>query len=221
MQKDRILEAIATGEILKVRYFGGSTPGVDREIHPMSMSGEKVMARCLESDELKTFLLEKLEETDGNTPSVMAAKFPSPPTTFPTLREFTDFHLTFLKGLGWIVRLEASGLNLHRTYGGGKVYVGPEVSLTFNPNCPDYSAVSTEFSMEAFEAFVDQVNAAVDRSRSTATGKELVGSPLQKPNPKPWKVSSPSSGRTFAKFDKAQHYFLEVANSRAPGPGVP
>jgi predicted DNA-binding transcriptional regulator YafY len=54
-------EAIETGEVLKVRYHGGSQPGALREIAPISVNGDKVRARCYSSDAVKTFVIGKVE----------------------------------------------------------------------------------------------------------------------------------------------------------------
>lgn len=51
-------EAVETGEILKIRYHGGSQPGrLFREIAPISVNSDKVRA----SGTVKTFLISKVE----------------------------------------------------------------------------------------------------------------------------------------------------------------
>ena len=58
---DSLQEAIQSGHSLKVRYFGGSTPGAERELFPLSIANGKVRARCVVTQQAKTFVIEKME----------------------------------------------------------------------------------------------------------------------------------------------------------------
>ena len=58
-----IREAIADGEIITVIYHGGSEPGRSRQIAPISLKDNIVMARCIVTHHVKSFSLDKLELT--------------------------------------------------------------------------------------------------------------------------------------------------------------
>jgi hypothetical protein len=64
--KDKIeilQEAIGTGEIIKIKYNGGSQPGTVREIIPRKIDREKEMiyAYCITSSKILSFSLSKIE----------------------------------------------------------------------------------------------------------------------------------------------------------------
>ena len=61
-----LCEARDNGEVLKIKYHGGSQPFTLREIYPISISKDKVMARCLNSNAVKTFVIDKIEICDSN-----------------------------------------------------------------------------------------------------------------------------------------------------------
>ena len=98
--KERLIEASKTGEIITIVYHGGSQPGTKRDISPIRVSKTEVRARCLVTEELRTFKLSKLEivpedfpakrydpkaESDrspsGNLLFQQAIKLPSPSAT--------------------------------------------------------------------------------------------------------------------------------------------
>lgn len=58
-------DAIGTGELISIVYFGGSQPGHRREILPLRVTDEHVHATCAETGERRTFLLDKLALADG------------------------------------------------------------------------------------------------------------------------------------------------------------
>jgi len=61
--REQILkEAIATGEAIKVRYYGGTTPGEERELIVREIISDKhVKCFCLRSNLEKTYFLNKME----------------------------------------------------------------------------------------------------------------------------------------------------------------
>jgi len=60
--KRQILQdAIGTGEVIKIRYHGGSQPGAVREIVPRKIDGEYLKAICLNNEELRAFRIDKIE----------------------------------------------------------------------------------------------------------------------------------------------------------------
>lgn len=65
MSKESVLqEAITTGEVLRIRYEGGSQPGAERDISPISLKEGKVRARCYSSNAVKLFVIDKITILD-------------------------------------------------------------------------------------------------------------------------------------------------------------
>jgi len=59
-KKELLIEAQKTGNIVKVKYTIGSQPNKAREIIPLKINGNKVFAKCLNSNSEKSFLIAKL-----------------------------------------------------------------------------------------------------------------------------------------------------------------
>jgi len=57
----RLKEALKSGEIIKIVYYGGSQPGTCREITPLRILDDEVTAKCYQSDSIKTFKIAKIE----------------------------------------------------------------------------------------------------------------------------------------------------------------
>jgi len=59
--KSTLEQNIATGEALEIIYHAGSQPGSKRSIQPVTTKSDKFLARCLNSNLLRTFLYKKTE----------------------------------------------------------------------------------------------------------------------------------------------------------------
>jgi hypothetical protein len=60
--KIKILQdAIGTGEVVKIRYHGGSQPGTVREIVPKKIDSEYLEAYCVSRSENRTFRIDKIK----------------------------------------------------------------------------------------------------------------------------------------------------------------
>lgn len=59
--EDPIRRAIQYGEVLRIRYHGGSQPGTIREIAPTSLKNGLMRATCVLSNSPKNFRIEKVE----------------------------------------------------------------------------------------------------------------------------------------------------------------
>ena len=57
----RLSAAVGTGEIVRVRYHGGSQPGAVRDLLIRSVRDEHIYAVCLESQALKSFRIDRME----------------------------------------------------------------------------------------------------------------------------------------------------------------
>jgi hypothetical protein len=188
MHTEKLLNAARTGEVLRVRYFGGSTPGAERQLRPIAIADGMVRALCLQSGETKSFVIEKLEEVLDGVPSSMAASIPVSPSTFPCVAEFVDFYKRAFEAQGWVIQHQGQAVSLHRTFKNGKVIQAPDVDLSFEAET--YDAV--------FDG--DQVIEANRRVRA-----------------RPWIVRGKKlTTKTFTDLGKAELTFLEFAKQLAP-----
>jgi hypothetical protein len=185
---DDLVKAIEQGKPLRVRYFGGSSPGGERELQPLSVKDGKVRARCLSSGATKTFAIEKMElATDGMT-SVLAVSLPAPAPLYPTVHEFVSGRSALFYELGWIVLHDGNTLSLNRKFKNGKPIKTPDVELQFE-------AVAYELVFNG-----DEVVEANHRDRL-----------------RPWVIRARDQNtKTFGDFGKAQLTFVEFAKLLAP-----
>lgn len=193
MVQEAILKAIDSGGSIRVRYFGGSSPGAERELHPLSLKDGKVRARCISSGETKTFLLEKMELAVEDVPSILASILPPLPTICSSIDEFSTYHTGNLQQLGWVVQRDGDAISLHRTFRNGKLIKTPDVSLNFE-------AIAYDLVFDGEDVIKTNHR---DRSR-------------------PWVLRAKDQAtKTFGDFAKAQLAFLESAKSLAPHGGKP
>lgn len=185
---DDLLKAIENGEALRVRYFGGSSPGSERELQPLSVKDGKVRALCTLSGETKTFVVEKMELVIDDVASALAATLPPPVSLYPTIDEFAANHTASFQEQGWTILYEGQSLSLHRTFKNGKLIQNPDVALQFETVTHDL----------VFDG--EQVLEANHRDRS-----------------RPWIVRAKNQNtKTFGDFGKAQEAFLKFAKTFAP-----
>ena len=135
---ERFHAAIGTGEILRVVYDGGSSPGSIRDILALEvLSDGKVRAKCLTTGQEKTFFLEKmrLREDAEETYVPAALKLPR----YANLSDVFADVASEIKDLGWHIQLEDDDdggqcLSAHRfTKRSGLPQRAPFASLTFCP----------------------------------------------------------------------------------------
>lgn len=185
---DDLLKAIENGDPLRVRYFGGSSPGSERELQPLSVKDGKVRALCTLSGETKTFVVEKMELVIDGVASALAATLPAPVPLYPTVEEFVANQSTLFQELGWAILHEGQALSLHRTFKNGKLIQSPDVALQFE-------AVTHDLVFDG-----EQLLEANHRERS-----------------RPWIIRAKNQNtKTFGDFGKAQVTFLDFAKSLAP-----
>jgi hypothetical protein len=183
--------AIENDAIIRVRYFGGSAPGKEREIQPISVKEGKVRALCLLSREIKTFIVEKMELIVDGMPSQLASTLPTPVTIYDSFDEFCANQIEPLKALRWVVQREGETISLHRTFKNGKLIKSPVVELL-------YEALSYDTVFDG-----EQVTQSNYRERS-----------------RPWSVRAMNqTTRSYGDFGKAQITFLEFARSLSPSGG--
>ena len=143
--KDRLLDAIGTGEILGIAYHGGSQRGAYREIMPLQIIGDQVRARCLMSNAVKVFDMAKIEIADRqDTSKQWMLPEERPVTSFKTLDEIFRHYSCALEAAAWTVEyLTDKGeeyLNLYKRTKSGGLLKHPTLTLSFEPTTYDLVA---------------------------------------------------------------------------------
>lgn len=189
MHIERIEKAIYSGETLRVRYFGGSSPGSERQIKPISADSDSVRARCLQTGETKLFKLAKLEEVLDGLPSALSKVFVPPAPGHETVASFAESVIAEVEALGWLTQIEGDLFSLHRRFKSGKPMKGSDVSISFEAT--------------TYDLVFDGENTVEMNHR---------------PRERPWIVgASKQTTKTFSNAAKAQASFLEFAKLLAPG----
>lgn len=189
----RLMEAIEDGEVLRVTYAGGSQPGAERDIAPISVKDGKVRARCYSSGAVKLFVVNKItilssahSEGQAWKPGQVKA------LDWNTLAEVVEAHREEWQAVGWRVISDEEHIGLH-TYGKRKLLKYPTVALLYDP-------VVHEVYMDLDGDFVEP-----DRERE-----------------RPWVVSAPGFNKaTFKNFSKAANRFIEWSRQVTPNPRPP
>ena len=132
--KERLENAIASGEILEIKYFGGSNPGKPRNISPIKIDGNRLIARCLQSNEVKSFSIEKISFSDEKDSYEVSTKVIEH-LTFQSFTQITDFlnqYKQSLENLGWFVKLEnPESLSLYSYFKNGKLKKTYDISISY------------------------------------------------------------------------------------------
>lgn len=201
--KDQLKEAIKTGEILKIRYFGGSTPGSERAISPVSIIDDKVRARCIETGAVKTFSISKMELAIFGEPSKLSLKQSFSPPELPNISEITDYISESLEALGWIVQSTDTSLTLHTAFKNGKVKKTPVASLNFEEF--DYVFPEPDINAPGFD-WGDFIPDDDDLENAEKVKRE-----------RPWVVRAKDKNTaTYGYSNKAMIRFMEWADELSP-----
>lgn len=153
-----------------VRYFGGSKPGAERQLRPISVRDGKVRALCMETGATKLFVIDKMEGFIDGVPSAMVAVQLAAPTTFPSLEDFTARHRGDFEAYGWVVQQGPQALSLHRTFKDGKVVRSPLVDLSFDAETYDVMLDGEQLTHENHRS-----RAAMDRPWQGHDNEDLRG----------------------------------------------
>jgi hypothetical protein len=124
----RLNEAAEAGEIVTVVYHGGSQPGTKRRLRPIRATPMELRAHDLATDEVKTFLISKVEVVPDNHPA--KAYIPGL-VSLPlnNLIEALGPKITELKAVGWFVCLSEDSISVHRYFKNGKVRKGSDAGV--------------------------------------------------------------------------------------------
>ena len=196
--ESKLIDATEAGEVVKIRYHGGSQPGALREIAPISVNEGKVRARCFESDAIKLFVIDKIEIVDPSSNGERWDKEKVETARYSSLSQLLKQQEQFLRGLGWHIEASLDGdeqwLTLHRRFGNGKPLKGWDVSLTYEKYAYD---MVIDWESDDYEV----------EATPKITGERQ----------RPWSVSAKNeTTRSYGSLDKAEATFSEWANAYAP-----
>lgn len=190
--KEKLEKSIQSGEILEIIYYGGSYPGKLRKVQPIKIDGNKLIAKCLSSNEVKTFSISKIAvQENGLTLGANSSAL-----EFKSLFNFEDL-ITFLtefrnelENMGWFITSENNSyLALHSFFKNGKPKKTPDISIL-------YSEYSEEIVYDS------------DRNEFINVRKKMQ---------KPWSVRAINqTTRTYAKLNSALETFITFAKSYSP-----
>jgi len=208
-REEILQEALDTGEVIKVRYFGGSNPGAERElvIRKMLPNGY-VRCFCLRDNMEKTFFLNKIEIAGMSSEDFVnkessdflsnyqnTNQFSLPFESLDMPRVLCDFIRKNWQA--WIsselhINVEVNSLSLHQKRKDGK----PMKKFVIHLQYEDMRYYTTDYS-----------------------GKKPIA--LFRKNEKPWMVQA--AGETtisFVDFDKAEQHFMKLLNLKQNKPEI-
>jgi hypothetical protein len=163
----RLNEVAEAGEVITVVYHGGSQPGTKRRLSPIKSTPRELRARDLATNEVKTFLVSKIELVPENHPAKQYV------SGFVAQPEFTGFldslgsKVKELEAVGWHVNLSESSVSVQRYFKNGKPRKGGDTGILKNDEegsnrpwyvfGPDLATARTFSHLEkAVELFLEQ-----------------------------------------------------------------
>lgn len=188
--EQKLNDPIEDGEVLRVKYAGGSQPGAEREIAPISVKDGRVRARCYTSKAVKLFAIDKITVL-GNTVSTGqvwdGAK--AAQGKYVSLAEVEAAFRPLWESQGWTVESGPDRLSLHTIGKHGKLLKAPSIALTREETTTDWV-----FNLDTGD-FEGQ----------------------EKPRDKPWTIAGKNFGsRAFKHLDGAVEVMKSWADESAP-----
>lgn len=192
--RERLQQAIGTGELIGIVYHGGSRPGAFREIAPLQIDADKVRARCYTSNAVKVFSLGKIElrgpvPTQDDIQQVWNETAPQHPP-YTTIVEVHEYCRATVTELGYTAELETyqdgHRICLRTSFKNGKLRKTAVVSISHERLIWDTAI--------------------------TPTGQFIRTN--ERPRQRPWIVSSKKlpMARSFSDIAAAVRCFLEQAS---------
>jgi len=191
--EEKLKKAIELGEVLKVIYQGGSQPGTLRDIVPISIENGKVRARCINSNAVKLFMIEKIIIADSDK-QIEATEWRlgvhvKPHRSYNSISELLEQKQDILVRLGWHIQSNENSLSIHRRFKNGKPRKGPDVKLEYN-----------EYAYDLVVGMDGEMHEENMRKSK-----------------RPWSVRCKSKPtRTFGNLGSTANVFMEWANMLAP-----
>jgi len=144
--KQTLQDAMQTGEILSVIYYGGSDPGTARMIFPVKIDNAGVWAKCIASNRVKRFLFEKmrLPESGEQAPvyhdGQKAKPFDNAASVEHSGNNLFPVFMTMLEQFEALEQkhiqtsLHPTGVELHQCFQNGKPQAIPFFCLEYEAN---------------------------------------------------------------------------------------
>lgn len=170
----RLNEAAETGETIAIIYHGGSQPGTKRRLSPIKATPKELRARDLATDEVKTFLISKIEIVQDNHPATEYVPGFVAPSEFTNLLEALGSKVKELEAIGWYVNLSESSVSVHRYFKNGKPRKGGDAGILKNEegtNRPWYVYGPDLVTARTFSHFGKAVELFLEQAFSHAPAK--------------------------------------------------
>jgi hypothetical protein len=128
-------KAIEKRQNIKIAYRGGSYPNQIRSIYPLKLQSDRLIARCIPSNIVKTFMLEKISVAyDANGPEWGT----SIEKKYNSLNEFKTKNIDQLQNKGWHITFDFQDdrgvINLHKKRKNGKPFKKVEICIGCTPD---------------------------------------------------------------------------------------
>ena len=126
---DSLRRAIEAGSSVRVRYFGGSAPGVERVLSPITLTDTHMTARPAGQHQVKRFILDETElVVEGQPSKHLRAK---PPVVFPDMLALGLYVTDLLSTLGWHVVATPFDISVHQRRKNGIPLKSSELTMSF------------------------------------------------------------------------------------------
>lgn len=197
--EELLLSVAGSGELITIVYNGGSRPGQPRQLIPVSISNQLLIAVEPASHTNKSYKLERIasvELSSGEHISNLKADPPSALSNLPsfeTLLEYSKYLIPELRVAGWHIYETETSFAIATHFKNGKPRKTPSISIQYvDPN---------------FETIFDIESGEIKTVPRELTGRE-----------KPWLVDSWRfhRGRSFSILKKAFELFIEEAQVSDP-----
>ncbi len=186
-----LAKAARTGEVIRIIYHGGSQPGSQREISPITVTSTETRARDISTGIVKEFILSKIElvDADSHAPNYDPT-LPPQVEEFKTIEEALSGRVSELEHLGWHVDLSSDSISLFNVFKNGKLKKIPDITLSYN-----------EYVDESY--YDPNVDKMVEEKKKST---------------KPFRLSAKNLpiARTFGHLSKAIELFFDEAKSQSP-----
>lgn len=193
--RESLLAAASAKAQIQMIYDRGSQPGTIRTVTPLSISDDKLRARCHITGAAKVFKIEHIRLVDAYTRAKEYSD--NPPEPKPDFQKLSDVYQHYkdtLEGMGWTPRFEDHGddssISLFRRFKNGRQLKTPDVQLYYR-----------KWSNDVF--LDDWLNERPER-------KHLSSKPYGA-----WKRKG-GSATAFSKLDNAAARFMEFAEGLKP-----
>lgn len=142
-EREELAEAAQAGEVVRIRYHGGSQPGAVRRIVPLAIDGRVLKARCLEMNEDRKFVLDKIEILRGGETRGVAYDSARTAGEPESLREAFARDEDRYAAKGWHLVLTSEEVGLYRPFLNGALRKSPDVFLAYRREGADGQAADT------------------------------------------------------------------------------